>query len=39
MQQARAPVGLDLQQLRADDRDDAPLFDEAEQVVPGVVIQ
>ena len=29
----------DLQQFRADDRDDAPLLDEAEQVVPRVVVE
>ena len=39
IEQARSLVGLDLQQLRPDDRDDATLFDEAEQVVPGVVVQ
>ena len=39
VEQARPVVGRDLEQLRADDRDDAALFDEAQQVVPGIFIQ
>ena len=39
IQQARSLVGLDHQQLRSDDGDDPPLLDEAEQVVPGVIVQ
>ena len=39
MEQAGSLVGLDQQQLGPDDGDDATLFDEADQVVPGVLIQ
>ena len=39
MEQAGPLVGLDQQQFGPDDRDDSTLFDEADQVVPGVLIQ
>ena len=39
VEQARAGLGLDLQQLRPDDRDDAALLDEVEQVLPRIVIE
>ena len=39
MEQAGPLVGLDQQQLGPEDGDHAPLFDEADQVVPGVLIQ
>jgi hypothetical protein len=38
-QQARALLRVDPQQLRADDRDDAALLDEIEQVVPRVLVK
>ena len=39
VEQTRARIGVDLEQLGADDRDDAFLFDEVENVVPRIVVQ
>src|SRR5665213_319281 len=39
VEKPRPGVGFDLQQLGADDRDDAALFDEIEQVLPRVLVQ
>jgi hypothetical protein len=39
VQQPRAAVGLDAQQLRPEDGNHAALFDEAEEVVPRVLVK
>ena len=39
VEQARPGLGLDLEQLGPDDRDDPALLDEVEEVVPGVVVE
>jgi hypothetical protein len=39
VQEARAAVRLDAQQLRPDDGNDPALFDEAQEIVPSVLVQ
>jgi hypothetical protein len=39
MEEARALLGVDLEQLRPDDRYDAPLLDEAQEVFPGILVE
>ena len=39
VEQARPRLGLDLDELGTDDRDDVPLLDEVEQVIPRVVVE
>jgi hypothetical protein len=39
IKQARAGFRFHGEQLRTDDRDDSPLLDEIEQVVPGVLVE
>ena len=39
VEEARAGLGLDLEQLGPDDRDDAALLDEVEQVLPRILVE
>src|SRR5512132_181621 len=39
IEQARAAVGIHLEKLRANDRDDPPLLDEIEEIVPGILVE